>query len=168
MSNTMPDTMAEAFCEEYLTTWTEHGQVLTSWLHKDISTRSNRMSRAGAINLFHPMDYGRLLIVTVFPDRSWIVHHEPTGGAPPMVGTREDERRIPHLIHILDFIHPTLRVPPPKSRTLHSVPTAPKECPNGPGWSPLFPQRPTCFFTSPAGLIDTGPKAQNGVGLKVT
>ena len=32
----------------------------------------------------------------------------------------------------------------------------------------LFHQRPTCFFTSPAGLIDTGPKAQNGVGSKVT
>ena len=99
MSNTMPDTMAEAFCEEYLTTWTEHGQVLTSWLHKDISTRSNRMSRAGAINLFHPMDYGRLLIVTVFPDRSWIVHHEPTDGAPPTLGTREDEHRILDIIH---------------------------------------------------------------------
>ena len=54
MSNTMPDTMAEAFCEEYLITWTEHGQDFTSWLHKDISTRSNRMSRAGALNLFHP------------------------------------------------------------------------------------------------------------------
>ena len=104
----MPNTMAEAFCEEYLITWTEHGEEFTGWLHRDISTRSNRMSRAGAINLFHPLDYDRLLIVTVFPDRSWIVHHEPTGGAPPMVGTREDERRIPHLIHILDFIHQTL------------------------------------------------------------
>ena len=33
-----------------------------------------------------------------------MVQEEPTGGAPP-VGTREDERRIPDLIHILDFIH---------------------------------------------------------------
>ena len=99
MSNTMPDTMAEAFCEEYLTTWTQHGEELTGWLHKDISTRSNRMSQAGAINLFHPMDYDRLLIVTVFPDRSWIVHHEPTDGAPPTLGTREDEHRILDLIH---------------------------------------------------------------------
>ena len=99
MSNTMEDTMAEAFCEEYLITWTEHGEELTGWLHKDISTRSNRMSQAGAINLFHPMDYDRLLIVTVFPDRSWIVHHEPTDGAQPTLGTREDEHRILDLIH---------------------------------------------------------------------
>ena len=99
MSNTMEDTMAEAFCEEYLITWTEHGEELTGWLHKDISTRSNRMSQAGAINLFHPMDYDRLLIVTVFPDRSWIVHHETTDGAQPTLGTREDERRILDLIH---------------------------------------------------------------------
>ena len=98
----MPNTMAEAFCEEYLITWTEHGQDFTDWRDGDIFTRSNRMSRAGAINLFHPMDYDRLLIVTVFPDRSWIVQHGPTDGAPPIVGTREDE----HLI--LDLIHRTL------------------------------------------------------------
>ena len=60
------------------------------------------MSEAGAISLFHPLDYDHLLIVTVFPDRSWIVQQEPPGGAPPMVGTREDERRI------LDLIHRTL------------------------------------------------------------
>ena len=99
MSNTMPDTMAEAFCEEYLTTWTQHGEDFTHWQHRDIFTRSNRMSQAGAINLFHPLDYDRLLIVTVFPDRSWIVHHEPTDGAPPTLGTREDEHRILDLIH---------------------------------------------------------------------
>ena len=57
------------------------------------------MSRAGAINLFHPLDYDRLMIVTVFPDRSWIVQYEPTDGAPPIVGTREDEHRILDLIH---------------------------------------------------------------------
>ena len=95
----MPNTMAEAFCEEHLITRTEHGEDFTGWLHRDISTRSNRMSRAGAINLFHPMDYDRLLIVTVFPDRSWIVQQEPPGGTPPIVGTREDEHRIPDLIH---------------------------------------------------------------------
>ena len=50
----MSDTMAEAFCEEYLITWTEHGEDFTGWLHRDIFTRSNRMSRAGAISLFHP------------------------------------------------------------------------------------------------------------------
>ena len=95
----MSDTMAEAFCEEYLITWTEHGEDFTGWLHRDIFTRSNRMSQAGAINLFHPLDYDGLLIVTVFQDRSWIVQHEPTDGAPPIVGTREDEHRILDLIH---------------------------------------------------------------------
>ena len=95
----MPNTMAEAFCEEHLITWTEHGQDFTDWRHGDIFTSSNRMSQAGAISLFHPLDYDHLLIVTVFPDRSWIVQHEPTGGAPPIVGTREDEHRIPELIH---------------------------------------------------------------------
>ena len=49
----MSDTMAEAFCEEHLITWTEHGEDFTGWRHRDIFTRSNRMSRAGAINLFH-------------------------------------------------------------------------------------------------------------------
>ena len=95
----MSDTMAEAFCEEYLITWTEHGEDFTGWRHKDIFTRSNRMSQAGAISLFHPLEEDRLLIVTVFQDRSWIVQHEPTDGAPPIVGTREDEHRILDLIH---------------------------------------------------------------------
>ena len=83
MSNTMADTMAEAFCEEYLITWTEHGEDFTGWRHKDIFTRSNRMSQAGAISLFHQLEDDRLLIVTVFQDRSWIVQHEPTDGARP-------------------------------------------------------------------------------------
>ena len=49
----------------------------------------------------------------------------------------------------------------PKSPTPRPPPTAPAEGPNGPGWSPLFPQRPTCFFTSPRrGLLipARGPK----------
>ena len=119
----MSDTMAEAFCEEYLITWTEHGHglhrlaafhacrhrggsdprskpsALITWTEHGRMSRSNRMSRAGAINLFHPLDYDRLMIVTVFPDRSWIVQYEPTDGAPPIVGTREDEHRILDLIH---------------------------------------------------------------------
>ena len=99
MPDTMSDTMAEAFCKERLITWTEHGQDFTRWQHRDIFTRSNRMSEAGAINLFHPLDYDGMLIVTVFQDRSWIVQHEPTDGSPPIVGTREDEHRILELIH---------------------------------------------------------------------
>ena len=95
----MSNTMAEAFCEEYLMTWTEHGQDFTGWQHRDIFTRSNRMSRAGAISLFHPLDYDGMLIVTVFQDRSWIVQHEPMDGSPPIVGTREDQHRILDLIH---------------------------------------------------------------------
>ena len=166
----MPNTMAEAFCEEYLITWTEHGEEFTGWLHGDIYTRSNRMSRAGAISLFHPLVDNSLLIVTVFQDRSWIVQQEPPGGTPPIVGTREDEHRIPDLIH--RTLEAGLAVlvygDGSKVSTQRPPPTAPAEGPNDPGWNPLFPQRPTCFFTSPAGLIDTGPKAQNGVGPKVT
>ena len=104
----MSNTMAEAFCEEYLITWTEHGEeftdwqegdIFTSWRHGDIFTSSHRMSEAGAISLFHQLEDDRLLIVTVFQDRSWIVQQEPTDGAPPIVGTREDEHRILDLIH---------------------------------------------------------------------
>ena len=95
----MSDTMAEAFCEEYLITWTEHGEDFTGWRHRDIFTRSNRMSQTGAISLFHQLEDDRLLIVTVFHDRSWIVQQEPMGGTPPLVGTREDEHRILNFIH---------------------------------------------------------------------
>ena len=56
-------------------------------------------SRTGALSLFHQLEDDRLLIVTVFRDRSWIVQYEPTDGAPPIVGTREDEHRILDLIH---------------------------------------------------------------------
>ena len=104
----MPNTMAEAFCEEYLITRTEHGQdftgwrdgdIFTSWRHGDIFTSSRRMNEAGALSLFHQMEDDRLLIVSVFRDRSWIVQQEPTDGTPPIVGTREDEHRILDLIH---------------------------------------------------------------------
>ena len=105
----MSDTMAEAFCEEYLMTWTEHGEDFTEWRDGDTYGNIHRMTQVGAATLFQPMENeGCFIIVTVFPDRSWIVQEEPTGGAPPIVGTREDERRIPDLIHILDFIHRTL------------------------------------------------------------
>ena len=95
----MSDTMAEAFCEEYLITRTEHGQDFTGWRDRDIFTSSRRMNEAGALSLFHPLEEDRLLIVSVFRDRSWIVQQEPRGGAPPLVGTREDEHRIVDLIH---------------------------------------------------------------------
>ena len=98
----MPNTMAEAFCEEHLMTWTEHGEDFTDWRDGDIFTSSHRMNEAGAISLFHPLEEDHLLIVTVFRDRSWIVQQEPMGGTPPLVGTREDEHRI------LDLIHRTL------------------------------------------------------------
>ena len=94
--------MAEPFCEEHLITWTEHGEDFTDWRDGDIFTGSQRMSEAGAISLFQPLEEDHLLIVTVFRDRSWIVQQEPMGGAPPIVGTREDEHRI------LDLIHRTL------------------------------------------------------------
>ena len=96
----MSNTMAEAFCEEHLMTWTEYGQDFTGWRDGDIFTSSHRMSQAGAISLFHPLEEDHLLIVTVFRDRSWIVQQEPTGGAPPMVGTGEDEHRILDIIHV--------------------------------------------------------------------
>ena len=98
----MSNTMAEAFCEEHLITWTEHGQDFTDWRDGDIFTSSHRMSQAGAISLFHPLKEEHLLTVTVFRDRSWIVQQEPTDDTPPIVGIREDEHRI------LDLIHQTL------------------------------------------------------------
>ena len=105
----MSDTMAEAFCEEHLMTWTEHGEDFTDWRDGDTHANLDRMRQAGALTLFEPMEkQDCFMIVTVFPDRSWIVQEEPTGGAPPMVGTGDDQHRIPDLIHILDFIHQTL------------------------------------------------------------
>ena len=90
----MPDTMAEAFCEEYLITWTEHGEDFTGWQHRDIFTRSNRMSQAGAISLFHQLEGDRLLIVTVFQDRSWIVQIRTHGRHPAHRGNQRG--RTPH------------------------------------------------------------------------
>ena len=149
----MSNTMAEAFCEEYLITWTEHGEDFTGWRQGDIVTGSQQMSEAGAISLFHPLQEDHLLVVTVFRDRSWIVQQEPTNGAPP--------RSEPERTNAASRTSSTGRWRPgwtswftgtdQKSPTQNSPPTAPTECPNGPGWSPLFPQRPKSFFTPPAG-----------------
>ena len=99
----MSNTMAEAFCEEHLMTWTEHGEDFTDWRDGDTFTNLHRMTQAGAVTLFQPMEKdGYFMTVTVFRDRSWIIQEEPTGGTPPLVGTGEDEHRI------LDFIHRTL------------------------------------------------------------
>ena len=106
----MPNTMAEAFCEEHLITWTEHGEDFTDWRDTNIFTSSQRTLEAGAISLFHPLEEDHLLIVTVFHDRSWIVQQEPMDGAPPLVGTREDEHRILNFIHwTLDLIYRELK-----------------------------------------------------------
>ena len=80
----MSNTMAEPFCEEHLITWTEHGQDFTDWRDGDIFTGSQRMSEAGAISLFQPLEEDHLLIVTVFRDRSWIVQQEPMGAPAPL------------------------------------------------------------------------------------
>ena len=152
----MPNTMAEACCEEYLITWTEHGEDFTDWRDGDIFTRSNRMSRAGAISLFHPLQEDHLLIVTVFQDRSWIVQQEPPGGAPPIVGTREDEHRIPDLIHRTLEAGLAVLVYGDGSKVSDTTfgPNCSKRMSKDPGWSPLFPQRPTCFFhLPPQGLL---------------
>ena len=99
----MSDTMAEAFCEEHLMTWTEHGEDFTDWRDGDTDANLHRMTQAGAVTLFQAMEKdGYFMTVTVFRDRSWIIQQEPTGGTPPLVGTGEDEHRI------LDFIHRTL------------------------------------------------------------
>ena len=106
----MPNTMAEAFCEEHLMTWTEHGEDFTDWRDGDTHANLDRMRQAGAVTLFEPMEKEDcFMIVTVFQDRSWIVQQEPPGGAPPMVGTGKDEHRIPDLIHILEGNHRELK-----------------------------------------------------------
>ena len=84
----MSNTMAEAFCEEHLITWTEHGQDFTDWRDGDIFTGSQRMSEAGTLSLFHMLEDDHLLIVTVFPDRSWIVQQEPPGRHPAHRGNQ--------------------------------------------------------------------------------
>ena len=108
----IPNTMAEAFCEEHLMTWTEHGEDFTDWRDGDTHANLDRMRQAGAVTLFEPMEKEDcFMIVTVFRDRSWIVQQEPPGRAPPMVGTGEDEHRIPDLIHILEGNHRELKRP---------------------------------------------------------
>ena len=107
----MPDTMAEAFCKARLTTWTEQGQDFTGWQDGDIYINLHGITQAGGITLFQAsavtlhqaMQWnGYYMTVTMFRDRSWMIHEEPTGGAPILVGTGEDEHRI------LDFIHQML------------------------------------------------------------
>ena len=104
----MPGTMAEAFCKERLITWTEPGQDFTGWQDGDIYINLHGITQAGGITLFQAsavtlhqaMQWnGYYMTVTMFRDRSWMIHEEPTGGAPILVGTGEDEHRI------LDFIH---------------------------------------------------------------
>ena len=108
--------MAEAFCEEHLMTWMEHGEDFTDWRDGDTFTNLHRMTQAGAVTLLQPMEKnGYFMIVTVFRDRSWIIQQEPTGGTPPLVGTGEDEHRI------LDFIHRTLEAG--QERELPEFPT---------------------------------------------
>ena len=52
----MSDTMAEAFCEEHLMTWMEHGEDFTDWRDGDTFTNLHRMTQAGAVTLFQPME----------------------------------------------------------------------------------------------------------------
>ena len=108
MPDTMSDTMAEAFCEEYLITWTKHGETHTGWEDGDIYTNMRGITQAGGVTLFQAraitpfqamQKNGYYMTVTVFRDRSWMVHEEPTSGEMVMVGTREDEHRILDLIH---------------------------------------------------------------------
>ena len=104
MPDTMSDTMAEAFCEEYLITWMETRRGRTPAGRMGTSTptcagsprpAASRCSRQRAITPFQAMQKnGYYMTVTVFRDRSWMVHEEPTSGEMVMVGTREDEHRI--------------------------------------------------------------------------
>lgn len=91
--------MAEAFCEEYLLTWTEHGRNFTDWQDEVIFADADRINSEGAVSLFYPREEDHLLIVTVFHDRSWIVQQEPQDEEPPALGSGEDGHRILDLIH---------------------------------------------------------------------
>ena len=59
-------------------------------------------------------------------------------------------------------LHPLQRQTPLlcAKRCIVHPPTAPKEGPDGPGWRPPFPQRPTCFSPPPQGflILVQGPK----------
>ena len=107
----MSNTMAEAFCKEHLITWMENGEEHTSWEDGDIHTTMRGITQAGGITLFQGraitlfqgmQKNGYYMTVTVFRDRSWMIHEEPASGQPIMIGTGEDEHRI------LNFIHQTL------------------------------------------------------------
>ena len=92
-------TMAEAFCKEHLTAWTEHGRDFTGWRDEGIFADSARMNGEGAVSLFYPREEDHLPVVTVFHDRSWTVQQDPPGGEPPELGSGEDGHRILDLIH---------------------------------------------------------------------
>ena len=122
----MPNTMAEAFCKKHLITRMENGEKHTSWKRTgrehtgwedgDIyanmrgitQTDGVTLFQARAITLFQAIQKnGYYMTITVFRDRSWMVHEEPATEDPPtgepiMVGTRENEH------HILDLIHDEL------------------------------------------------------------
>ena len=131
----MSNTMAEPFCEEHLITWTEHGQDFTDWRDGDIFTGSQRMSQAGAISLFHPLEEDHLLIVTVFRDRRGSSNKNPWAAPRPSWE--------PGRTNTASWTSSTGRWRPgwpswftgtdPKSPTQRSPPTAPAEGPNGPG-----------------------------------
>ena len=122
----MPNTMAEAFCKEHLITWMENGEQHTGWKRTgsehtgwedgDIYTNMRGITQANGVTLFQAraitlfqaiQKNGYYMTITVFRDRSWMVHEEPATEDPPtgepiMVGTRENEH------HILDLIHDEL------------------------------------------------------------
>ena len=108
MSNTTPETMAEAFCNEHLTAGTKHGEKHTGWEDKDIYTNMRGITQTGgvtmfqarAITLFHAVQKnGYHMTITMFRDRSWMVHESPTSGEMVTVGTKENEHQILDLIH---------------------------------------------------------------------
>ena len=108
----MPNTMAEAFCEEYLITWTEHGEDFTDWRDGDTQDNLERMGQAGALTLFERTENeGCFMILTVFLDQSWIIQQKPPSGAPPIVGAADDEQRFPDIINAPEDNHRELEMP---------------------------------------------------------
>ena len=109
----IPNTMAEAFCQEHLITWTEHGEDFTDWRDGNTQANLDRMRQAGALTLFEPTETdGCFMIVTVFLDQSWIIQQEPPGGAPPMVGAADDEHRFPDHINAPEDNHREMETGP--------------------------------------------------------
>ncbi len=92
-------TMAEAFCRQHLTAWTEYGHDFAEWRDAGIFADPARMSQAGALSLLCPPEEDPTLIVTMFRDRSWIVQPEPAEPEQIELGTAGDEQRILDLIH---------------------------------------------------------------------